>query len=251
VANEKPQQARLMLLAMLALTFVTGIVDAVGFLALDRVFAGNMTGNIVVLGLGLAGADGLPVLGPAVALAAFTVGSLVAGSVLEFGRRKAPAKGWHHRVTVLLSLGAVVLTGLTAATALTGQHPSTDMQVLLAAATAAVMGLQAVVARTLAVKDMTTVVVTSTLASLAGETWPSGTTSVLLNRRAAAIAAIFLGALTGALLLQLHIALPFGAAASITVAVVLVGHRALHNDRPEARPHRVIDAADQPASPAT
>ncbi|MEE6165227.1 MULTISPECIES: YoaK family protein [unclassified Mycolicibacterium] len=52
----------------LALTFVTGIVDAVGYLGLDRVFTGNMTGNIVILGMGVAGADELPVLGPAPSL---------------------------------------------------------------------------------------------------------------------------------------------------------------------------------------
>jgi len=51
------------LAATIILTFVTGIVDAVGFLALDRVFTGNMTGNIVILGMGVAGADDLPVLG--------------------------------------------------------------------------------------------------------------------------------------------------------------------------------------------
>ena len=34
---------------MLALTFSTGIVDAVGYLGLDRVFTGNMTGNVVIL----------------------------------------------------------------------------------------------------------------------------------------------------------------------------------------------------------
>lgn len=34
---------------MLALTFATGIIDAVGYLGLDRVFTGNMTGNVVVL----------------------------------------------------------------------------------------------------------------------------------------------------------------------------------------------------------
>ena len=46
----------LALAATVVLTFVTGVVDAVGFLALDRVFTGNMTGNIVILGMGVAGA---------------------------------------------------------------------------------------------------------------------------------------------------------------------------------------------------
>ena len=57
--------ARRHLVLMLALTFTTGIVDAVGYLGLDRVFTANMTGNVVILGMALAGADDLPVLGPA------------------------------------------------------------------------------------------------------------------------------------------------------------------------------------------
>ena len=36
---------------MIVLTFVTGVVDSVGYLGLDRVFVGNMTGNIVILGM--------------------------------------------------------------------------------------------------------------------------------------------------------------------------------------------------------
>ena len=60
---------------MLALTFATGIIDAVGYLGLDRVFTGNMTGNVVILGMALLGADGLPVLGPLVALAGFVAGA--------------------------------------------------------------------------------------------------------------------------------------------------------------------------------
>lgn len=60
--------ARLHVGLMQTLTFATGITDAVGFLGLDRVFTGNMTGNVVILGMGLAGADELPVLGPALAV---------------------------------------------------------------------------------------------------------------------------------------------------------------------------------------
>src|SRR5258706_6103576 len=36
--------------ALLILTFVTGLVDAVSFLGLGHVFTANMTGNIVFLG---------------------------------------------------------------------------------------------------------------------------------------------------------------------------------------------------------
>lgn len=156
--------------ATLALTFVTGIVDAVGYLGLDRVFTGNMTGNIVILGMGVAGADDLPVLGPAIALAGFTAGALAAGMAV----RRRTSSGWDTRITTLLALGAAVLLALTVAVAVGAENPTATEQVVIATAIAAVMGQQAMVARALAVKDMTTVVVTSTLASLAGETWPRG-----------------------------------------------------------------------------
>src|SRR5438270_12530459 len=65
--------------ALLALTFTTGLVDAVSYLALGHVFAANMTGNIVLLGFGVAGSGGLPVLAPIISLAAFLVGAGVGG----------------------------------------------------------------------------------------------------------------------------------------------------------------------------
>src|ERR1019366_10625540 len=67
--------------ALLVLTFTTGLVDAVSYLALGHVFTANMTGNIVLLGFGIAGSGGLPVLAPLVSLGAFLVGA-GAGGVL-------------------------------------------------------------------------------------------------------------------------------------------------------------------------
>ncbi|ANW63517.1 DUF1275 family protein [Mycolicibacterium murale] len=220
------KRAQTALFLTIALTFVTGVVDAVGFLALDRVFTGNMTGNIVILGMGVAGADDLPVLGPAIALAAFTAAAWVAGLALR-KPRAARGTGWHHTVTVLLTLGAVTLTALTVVAAVLGDDSAPVVEIVMAAVTAAVMGSQAVVARAVGVADMTTVVVTSTLASLAGETWTKGGRGVLLNRRLGAIVMIFAGALVGALLLKVHIAVPFGLAAGITAVVAWQGHRVL------------------------
>lgn len=217
-------RSRLELIATLALTFVTGVVDAVGYLGLDRVFTGNMTGNIVILGMGVAGADELPVLGPAIALAGFTAGALAAG--LTVRRRSSP--GWDSRITMLLAVGAAVLLGLTVAVALGGDSPGPTGQIVIATAIAAVMGVQAMVARALAVKDMTTVVVTSTLTSLAGETWAAGGRGAVFNRRLAAIVVIFLGAVAGAVLLRLHMAVPLGLATALTGVVLMAGHLRLH-----------------------
>ncbi len=76
--------------ALLVLTFTTGLVDAVSYLGLGRVFAANMTGNVVLLGFGIAGAAGLPVIAPIVSLAAFLLGAAV-GGVLDNTDRRAPS----------------------------------------------------------------------------------------------------------------------------------------------------------------
>src|SRR5277367_1493793 len=70
--------------ALLILTFTTGLIDAVSYLGLGHVFTANMTGNIVLLGFGIAGAGGLPVVAPLVSLAAFLLGAGVGGLL---GRR--------------------------------------------------------------------------------------------------------------------------------------------------------------------
>src|SRR5579875_2412287 len=67
--------------ALLALTVTTGLVDAVSYLGLGHVFTANMTGNIVLLGFGLAGGSGLPVLAPVVSLVAFLAGARVGGAL--------------------------------------------------------------------------------------------------------------------------------------------------------------------------
>src|SRR5256885_14455377 len=69
--------------ALLALTFTTGLVDAVSYLGLGRVFTANMTGNIVLLGFGVAGAGGLPVLAPLISLGAFVVGAAAGGALAK------------------------------------------------------------------------------------------------------------------------------------------------------------------------
>lgn len=64
---------------LLALTVVTGLVDAVSILSLGRVFVANMTGNVVFIGFALAGAPGFSLAASLSALAGFVVGAGTAG----------------------------------------------------------------------------------------------------------------------------------------------------------------------------
>src|SRR5277367_1311263 len=64
---------------LVALTFVTGLVDAASYLKLGHVFVANMTGNVAFLGLALAGAGGLSATASLVALGSFLLGALGGG----------------------------------------------------------------------------------------------------------------------------------------------------------------------------
>ena len=215
----RPERLRLWL--MLVLTFVTGVVDVVGYLGLDYIFTGNMTGNVVILAMGFAGATSLPVVGPLVATGCFLVGAAAAGAVL-----RRSANGWNRRVTVLLGAGAFVLLASGTILVLEPDAGGSTVGTALASAIALHMGSQALIARHLAVKDMTTVVITSTMTSLAGESFYRKDGPRLLNRRTGAIAVLFLGAGLGAvLLLHVHISVPVFVGAALTALVVLVGAR--------------------------
>lgn len=206
------------LLLMLTLTFSTGIVDAVGFLGLDRVFTGNMTGNVVILGMALTGADDLPILGPILALALFMVGALIAGRTL-----RPVVDGWSGHSTGLFTAVGVILL-IAAIPMLLIDDPAEWIKLTVTALLGLAMGVQAGAARHIGVKDVTTVVVTSTIVGLAFDSRFGGQGKQPWKRRAGAILLIGLGALVGALLLMIHIGVSMGAAAVITLVVALLGH---------------------------
>jgi uncharacterized membrane protein YoaK (UPF0700 family) len=220
--------ARLHLVLMLVLTFSTGVIDAVGYLGLDRVFTGNMTGNVVILGMALVGADGLPVLGPAVALAAFMIGAAVAGRTL-----KPEAAGWSRRTTVLLAAVGVILAGIAAVLFAHAPREGDPLTVVVTGAMAAAMGLQAATARHLSVKDVTTVVVTSTLTGLAADSRLGGGTGQHWARRFGAVILILSGAAAGAALLNLHVGFGVLLSAILSLAVACAGAAA--SNRPAAK----------------
>jgi uncharacterized membrane protein YoaK (UPF0700 family) len=210
---------RLHLALMLALTFSTGAVDAVGYLGLDRVFTGNMTGNVVILAMALTGADGLPVIGPVIALALFMVGAATAGRAL----RKQPV-GWSARTTTLLTVVAGILVLTTVAAFVSELHRPEWVVYAITGALGLAMGMQGGAARQIGIKDVTTVVVTSTLVGLAFDSVFGGNAKQQWKRRAGAVLLIGAGAATGALLLRIHLGFGTALAALITVVVAILGH---------------------------
>jgi uncharacterized membrane protein YoaK (UPF0700 family) len=203
---------------MLALTFSTGVIDAVGYLGLDKVFTGNMTGNVVILGMAIAGADDLPIVGPVIALVLFMAGAAVSGRTL-----KGRAAGWSSLNTGLFFAVGVILL-LSALVALfVGERPEW-LNLTITGALGLAMGMQAGAARHIGVADVTTVVVTSTIVGLAFDSVFGGGGNKNWARRVLAVVLIGAGAAVGALLLQLHLGAGMLLAAVITIGVAVLGH---------------------------
>jgi uncharacterized membrane protein YoaK (UPF0700 family) len=207
--------------ALLALTFSTGLVDAVSYLALGRVFTANMTGNVVLLGFGIAASGGLPVVAPIVSLGAFLVGAS-AGGVLV--RRVAE----RHRMLVAraLAIETCLLAIAAVVAATTTVHPGNAPAYALILLMASAMGVRNAVVRSIAVPDLTTTVLTMTLTGFAAESRLAGGSGKGSVRRLAAVLAMLAGAVAGALLLKTSVFAPLGLAAVIALAAWLVYVRA-------------------------
>ena len=174
---------------LLALTVVTGLVDAVSILRLGRVFVANMTGNVVFLGFAAAGTAGFSLVASLVALAAFLVGAAVGGRLVRRGGKAArllASAAFVESALVAAALVVVVVTGLPARLAIASA---------IAGLLALAMGVQNAVARHLAIPDLTTTVLTMALTGFVADPrhHPRG-------RRAVSVIAMFAGALLGAAL---------------------------------------------------
>jgi uncharacterized membrane protein YoaK (UPF0700 family) len=204
--------------SLLALTFATGMIDAVSYLGLGRVFAANMTGNIVLLAFGIARAGGLPVLAPAVSLVAFLVGAAAGGRLARRVAGRAPAQlAWPIAVETALLLAAVIVSIAVHIQA------GTESAYLTIALLGLGMGVRNASVRALAVPDLTTTVLTLTLTGFAADSPLGGGSGKGTLRRSAAVLAMLFGALAGALLLKAHsgLTLALAATAGVTLAALL------------------------------
>jgi uncharacterized membrane protein YoaK (UPF0700 family) len=207
---------------MLALTFVTGLVDAFSYLLLGHVFVANMTGNVVFLGFAFAGATGFSIPASLVALGSFVGGALIGGKV---GSRLGIHRG--HLLAATTSLQALLLGASVVIAAVSGEPLVGGDRYALIVLLGLSMGIQNATARRLAVPDLTTTVLTLTITGMAADSAIAGGPGSVAGRRLVAVAAMLVGALVGAALaLHVHIVGPLAIALVTTAGVALVSWRA-------------------------
>lgn len=208
---------RHLIAALLTLTVISGLVDAVCYLGLGHVFTANMTGNVVIIGFAAAGAPGFSVPASLTSLALFLVGAVCGGVICRQNLRRSRLLSIAVGIEAAFVLAAAVVA-LTAPTVATGWARYTTIAILAFA-----MGIRNSVIRRLAVPDMTTTVLTMTLTGLAADSSLAGGTNPHVSRRTLAVLAMFAGALVGALLFVdrgpgLPLAIAAGAGAVVAMA---------------------------------
>jgi uncharacterized membrane protein YoaK (UPF0700 family) len=212
---------------LLGMTAVTGMVDAVSFLALGRVFTANMTGNVVLLGFAIGGVAGLSVSKSLMALICFAVGAVLGGWMMR--KMNSQDSG----ATLVRALGIETVFFFVAAAAsvgFTAPYEQHKLKIsLLIALTAVAMGIRNSVVRKLAIPDLTTTVLTLTITGFAADSSLAGGDNPRWQRRGAAILALVAGAAAGASMLRYSVAVP------LSVCCLMSGICALTQMRLESK----------------
>jgi uncharacterized membrane protein YoaK (UPF0700 family) len=218
-----PVSERLTVVALLSLTFATGLVDAISVLVLGHVFVANMTGNVIFLGFWFVPHSGVDLTAAAVAFGSFLAGTVAGGRFVRH-------LGHEVRRWITVALGTEVaallaLSGLAGSGAL-GYHGAGRLILIVGLAT--VFGAQSVTARQFGVQELSTTVLTATIVGIGADSRLAGGTGQREKLRYAVVLTMCGGAVVGATLSRVVVA-PVIALAALCVAAGLAifryGHR--------------------------
>lgn len=209
---ESPVSERSTVIALLSMTFATGLVDAVSVLVLGHVFVANMTGNVIFLGFWFVPNSGVDLMAAVVAFVSFLVGTVISG---RFTRHlNTSVRRW---LTIALSAEVVVLVALSilAGTGVLTYHGRGRL--ILIAALAVTFGTQSVTARQFGVQELSTTVLTSTIVGIGFDSRLAGGTGQREKLRYSVVATMCGGAVVGATLTRYMVA-PIIALAAVAIA---------------------------------
>ena len=214
-----PVSDRRTVVALLLLTFATGLVDAVSVLFLGHVFVANMTGNVIFLGFWFVPHSGVDLAAAVVAFACFVVGTILGG-------RFARHIDYDVRRWLTVAMGTeVLLLGTLSILAGTGVLEYHDNgKLFLIAGLAVTFGSQAATARQFGIQELSTTVLTATIVGLGLDSRLAGGSGERERLRYAVIFTMLAGAVVGATVTRFFVA-PVIALAAVAVASSLAVFR--------------------------
>jgi uncharacterized membrane protein YoaK (UPF0700 family) len=209
-----PNTEKVIPYALVGMTAVTGLVDAVSFLSLGRVFTANMTGNVVLLAFATAHVSGLSIARSLTALLAFLVGAILGGRVMARANADSQIR---FAVQAFLLEVAFLFAASFCSIGYRGDLLEHSFQPFaLIALTALAMGTRNAAVRKLAIPDLTTTVLTLTITGIGADSSLAKGNNPRLARRLESIAAMFLGAALGAVVIHYSISAALWLATAIS-----------------------------------
>jgi uncharacterized membrane protein YoaK (UPF0700 family) len=209
-----PTTERVIPYALLGMTAVTGLVDAVSFLSLGRVFTANMTGNIVLLAFATARVSGLSIARSLTALLGFLVGAMLGGRVTA--QASADSQIRFAAQAFLLEVAFLCAASFCGIGYRADLLEDSFQPFALIALTALAMGTRNAAVRKLAIPDLTTTVLTLTITGIGADSSLANGNNPRLARRVASVAAMFLGAALGAVAIHYSISAALWLATAIS-----------------------------------
>ncbi len=217
----KPITEKIVPYTLLGMTVVTGLVDAVSFLSLGRVFTANMTGNVVILAFATARVPGLSIAYSLTALLSFLVGAIFGGRIMA--RAGADSQIRFAAQAFVLEVVFLAVASFCSIGYRSDLLKHSFQPFALIALTALAMGTRNAAVRKLAIPDLTTTVLTLTITGIGADSSIANGNNPRLARRVESVVAMFLGAALGAVIIPYSIsaALWLGTAISALCSAAL------------------------------
>src|SRR6202162_46169 len=215
--------------ALLGMTAVTGLVDAVSFLSLGRVFTANMTGNIVLLAFAMAHVSGLSIARSLTALLAFLAGAVLGGRVMA--RANADSQIRCAAQAFLLEVAFLCAASFCGIGYRADLLEHSFQPFALIALTALAMGTRNAAVRKLAIPNLTTTLLTLTISGIGADSSIANGSNPRLARRVEAVVAMFLGAALGAVIIRYSISAALWVGTAISALFSAALFRALRTPR--------------------
>jgi uncharacterized membrane protein YoaK (UPF0700 family) len=208
---------------LVALTLSMGSIDAISWLGLGKVYSAFQSGNIVVVGFGLADAPGPPALQAGVSLAAFGLGALISGELVA---REVVGAMWPRRVSVVLGTVLTAQAAFLAVWLLVHAHPGDGSADILIAIAALAAGLQTGAIFSLGVRAVFTTAATATWTAIMSNLARGSRSRADLWRLTSVVIGAFAGAVAGGALM-VHASPRSCLAPALTLGVLMTAELAL------------------------
>ena len=210
---------------VIALTVVTGALDAIGFTRLGGVFTSVMTGNMVLLGVAAAKGQAALAIHTGVAFFGFIAGSL-AGAHLA-GHAKEDDAFWPRPILRALSVELLVLGVFCVWWEVVSGNPTGGSTYAMLAINAVALGIQSAAVLRFGISGLSTTYLTGTLTQLIASLTKRD--ERIVGRNVIILLALIGGAALGAVVaVRVPLAapaVPIGVLALVVVSAEIIFHR--------------------------